>query len=241
MTTVPPLDLDLDVYREMRQVVIERGYGHQIEWSENVDEPPSAEALALDAIFVICNSGMKHTVAQGIYRRVVEAIKADRPIREAFGHPGKAAAIADIWARRYELYDMWLTAGLNDVMADTPENIEAATAGGKAYRPVHFTHRLAFCESLPWIGGITKFHLAKNLGVDCAKPDVWLVRLGKATGEDPHALCARLARASGDRIATVDLVLWYCLAKGWAWVDVETPSFGYQRPAAKTALPRADQ
>ena len=73
-----------------------------------------------------------------------------------------------------------------------------------------------FCEAeIPFVGPVTKFHLAKLLGVDCAKPDIWLVRVAAAAGEDVHGLCARLARESGDKVATVDSVIWRACERGW--------------------------
>lgn len=66
--------------------------------------------------------------------------------------------------------------------------------------------KVAYLRSLPWIGDITCWHLAKNYGHDVAKPDRHLVRI--AGDEGVHGLCARLARESGDRVATVDLVIW---------------------------------
>jgi len=37
-------------------------------------------------------------------------------------------------------------------------------------------------RSFPYIGGVTAFHLAKNLGADLAKPDRHLSRLAAAQG-----------------------------------------------------------
>ena len=51
--------------------------------------------------------------------------------------------------------------------------------------------------------------LAKNLGVDTAKPDRHLVRVAEATGyASPASLCEHLARMVGDTVAVVDLVIW---------------------------------
>lgn len=55
---------------------------------------------------------------------------------------------------------------------------------------------IEFCETLPRVGGITKYHLAKNLGVDVAKPDVWLERVAAKSGETVHELCGRLSKQS---------------------------------------------
>jgi len=165
------------------------GYGDDVTWSETValaGEPEDPDFFAREAIFVIANSGMRHTVARGIFERAMGALLAGEPVLGVFGHKGKAAAMEYIWAERARLLAEYRAA---------PD-------------------KLAFCGSLPWIGGITRYHLAKNFGVDCAKPDVHLQRLADRQGETVPGLCARLAAETGYRIATVDLVLWRACATG---------------------------
>jgi hypothetical protein len=157
-----------------------------IEWSENIQPPATADEFAQEAIFVICNSGMKNTIARKVFEKVIQAINAGQSAATAYGHPGKAAAIDDIWRRREELLAEYLAA------ADKVE----------------------FCASLPWIGQITKFHLAKNFGVDVAKPDVHLQRLADREGCTAQQLCERLAASTGYRAATIDVVLWRACANG---------------------------
>jgi hypothetical protein len=68
---------------------------------------------------------------------------------------------------------------------------------------------------LPYIGPITAFHLAKNLGFPVAKPDRHLQRLATALSyTDAHLLCQDIAEVSGDPPQVVDLVLWRFLAEG---------------------------
>lgn len=160
-----------------------------IQWQETVRPPADAEAFAREAIFVICNSGMKHTVARKIHDRVIAALEAGRSASTAFGHAGKACAIDTIWERRDRLFSDFQTMPDDD-------------------------HRLAFLRCLPWIGDITKYHLAKNFGVDVAKPDVHLQRLARADGSTIDAMCRRLAAETGYRVATVDLILWFACARG---------------------------
>ena len=74
--------------------------------------------------------------------------------------------------------------------------------------------KLAFCRDLPFIGPVTQYHLAKNLGVDTAKPDLHLARLAERDGLDPHVLCARIAAKTGYRVATVDTILWRACVEG---------------------------
>jgi len=157
-------------------------------WAQGLRRPADAETMAGEIIWVMCNSGMKESVARLIHGRVREALLAGNSASSAFGHKGKAAAMDAIWRDRARLFAE--CAALADA-----ELVE-------------------WCGRLPWIGGITKYHAAKNLGADVAKPDRWLERLATRAGTDVDALCARLAHASGDRIATVDLVLWWGCAKG---------------------------
>lgn len=155
-----------------------------IAWSENAQPPEGADEFAHEAIFVICNSGMQNVVARSIYNRVVAALEVGQSATTVFRHPGKSAAIDRIWGERKTLFSAYQAA----------------------------EDKLDFCGSLPWIGNITKYHLAKNFGVDVAKPDRHLVRLAALCGETPQALCDRLGRENHMRSATVDLLLWRACA-----------------------------
>jgi len=77
-------------------------------------------------------------------------------------------------------------------------------------------NKLAYLGLLPWIGSVTKYHLARNLGLDFAKPDRHLIRLAEkySYGSDVLRMCRDLAELKGLRIGTVDVVLWRYLACG---------------------------
>jgi hypothetical protein len=169
--------------------VIAAGYNHEIEWSQTCVAPESADDFALEAAFVICNSGMKNTVARPIYERVRARLLEGGLAGEAFGHRGKCDGIDAIWAARFRLYEAYMALETDD-------------------------QRLAFLAGLPWIGGITKYHLAKNFGVDVAKPDVHLQRLADREGVTVQQMCDRLARETGFKARTVDLILWRACAGG---------------------------
>lgn len=160
-----------------------------VEWSESITPPATADDFAQEAIFVICNSGMKNTVARRIFDRCMTALHAGHPVLDVFNHFGKVKAIEAIWADRAGLLSMYL---LCKTDAD----------------------RLDMLAALPWIGGITKYHLAKNFGMNVAKPDVHLQRLADREGCSAQSLCDRLAAEVGLRAATVDVVLWRACADG---------------------------
>jgi hypothetical protein len=168
-------------YSELRAAVVAAGYEHDIDWAQNVKGPETAEDFAGEVIWVILCSGMKEQVARIIQERVWAVIKAGKSVKgNVLGKSGKADAIDTIWRDRAVLFAAFHAA--ND--------------------------KVEFGLSLPWIGGITKWHLAKNLGVDCAKPDVHLERVAAHYGTTTATLCAELAATTGDRVATVDVVIW---------------------------------
>lgn len=157
-----------------------------ISWGENLREPIDSVEFAMEVIFVICNSGMRYTTARKIYDKVFNALMAGESARTVFGHPGKARAINDIWVHRIAYFDRYKAA------AD----------------------KLAYLEALPWIGGITKYHVAKNFGLPYAKPDIHLQRLANALRTTPQTLCEELAKAYQYSVATVDTLLWRAAAVG---------------------------
>lgn len=178
--------MKVERYREIRQAVIDAGYGLDIEWSETVTAPSHCIAFFREYAFVVCNSGMNHKTARKIYSRVMEALPNKIPVIQVFKHKGKAGALEYVWMEKERLFD---------------EYIEAED-------------KLAFLVKLPWIGEITKYHLAKNFGLDLCKPDRHLMRIAECYDLTPEIVCKALSMASGDRVSTVDVVLWRAAAIG---------------------------
>jgi len=68
---------------------------------------------------------------------------------------------------------------------------------------------IQYLKTFPFIGDATAYHLAKNIGLNVAKPDRHLVRISVALGfSTPADLCARISDELQESIALVDLVLW---------------------------------
>jgi hypothetical protein len=178
----------LDEYMLLREAIAVEGYTDEIRWAEEVKAPATPEALWREYSWVVINSGMQNMVAAGIWRRVKPCVEEGGSAHAFFGHKGKADAIDDGWRLREERFCL-----------------------APLTRP---TLLVDWCGGLPWIGPITKWHLAKNLGAEVAKPDRWLERVAAVSRETVHELCARLANESGDRIATVDLVIWRACSLG---------------------------
>ncbi|WP_421070265.1 hypothetical protein [Pelotomaculum propionicicum] len=72
---------------------------------------------------------------------------------------------------------------------------------------------LSYLETYPFIGSVTKYHLARNCGMDVVKPDVHLVRLTDYLGyESPDALVSEIVGFTGLRKGLIDFVLWRFLS-----------------------------
>jgi len=170
-------------YIDLKEFVIGEGYAHEVDWSESLVECNCDLNFFEEAGWVICNSGMKNQVAKIIWDRIIKSFVNQTPIEDAFGHKGKTDAILHIWKNRKTLLARYLAQKDNE-------------------------YRLAELEKIPYIGKITKYHLAKNLGMDVCKPDRHLVRIAEKLETIPEKLCQKLSDATGDRIATVDYVIW---------------------------------
>lgn len=177
--------MKVDTYLDLKQAIIDQGYADEIDWADDLKPCDSPLAFWVEYSWVVLNSGMKNQVARKIWDRILESLKENLGssvpfASRVFGHKGKAKAIEEMWwARESRFYE---------------------------YRKSD--NKIEFLKSLPWIGDITKYHLAKNLGFDCCKPDRHLVRIAKSFNTTPEALCKRLSIETGDRVATVDLVIW---------------------------------
>ena len=175
-----------ETYLQLKRAVIDAGHSADIRWAQRVGPPTWAFGFWAEYGFVVVNSGMKNTVAAKIWERILHAHDCGEPFSSAFGHAGKVQALEDVLYNRHEWFARYQEA----------------------------EDKLAFLESMPWIGPITKYHLAKNLGLDYCKPDRHLVRIAKGYGLEVVEMCQALADATGDRIGTVDVVIWRAAAEG---------------------------
>jgi thermostable 8-oxoguanine DNA glycosylase len=104
---------------------------------------------------------------------------------ETIGHLGKRAAIY----RGICEYPQWFR-----LLQGAPDKIE-------------------YLQTLPWIGPITKYHLARNIGIDCVKPDRHLVKLASQLGfSNATEMCETIKKFfPEEKLGTIDVILWrYC-------------------------------
>ncbi len=168
-----------------------------------------ADEFAGHCAYVILAGGFSQQTAKKIHEKIMSTLHkfgADYNLLiELFNNKNKVSAICKIWENRAEICNMYYTLkSLDD--------------------------RLAYLQKLPHIGKITANHLARNLGEDIVKYDIWIQRLGCVfvgknmmidngnLSADVKAACddmfAHLVRETGLPRGYIDVVLWKSLQQG---------------------------
>lgn len=149
-------------------------------------EECDAEEFFCQYVYVVLNSGMNNQWAEKKYNLFFNR-NLDLAV---IGHQGKRKAIED--AITY--YPAWFK---------KLKEIEDATPRCRDKK------RIEYLDTLPFIGTITKHHLARNLGIDTVKPDRHLVRLANHFGfKKPIQMCLEIQKATNERLGTIDVILW---------------------------------
>lgn len=186
----------VEYYQSAKAALIDAGFASEMRWQASRVPDYNPVEFLREAAWVIINSGFRESVARRLFRglslcfcdwepqEIVEARGSClRSAAMLFRHPKKLGAIACIAQRLAE--DWPVLRAQIDVDA------------------------IGALSQLPFIGPVTAFHLAKNLGYPCAKADRHLVRLAQSFGECcVQTFCGQIADATGDPVALVDLVLW---------------------------------
>jgi len=189
----------IGAYLDAKSLVIKMGYEGDIDWQETRDPSMATEREFLaETAWVIMNSGMRYQVVRAKWPEIREiyldfcsaedVIKyRDQIITEAmkvFGNRRKLEAIVAVAEKLDEL-------GIDEIKKHLIDG------------------DIDWFQQIPFIGPVTKYHLAKSFGVPVAKPDRHLVRIAEASGyDDVQEFCKAISEFSGEKIGVVDIVLW---------------------------------
>ena len=173
------------LYFRIKKEVIEKKYLKEIEWCNNI--PPLKEldktSFFSEYVWVVISSGMKNQVAEKIFKNFwIDIQLENKTINfDVIRHPNKNKAIKKVYNRLDFYFNHFLKS----------------------------KNKLKFLKNLPHIGDITKYHLARNLGLIFAKPDRHLVRIANHFEySDVQKFCKKISELTNDKIGVVDLVFW---------------------------------
>ncbi|MFA7188255.1 MAG: hypothetical protein WC137_02170 [Alphaproteobacteria bacterium] len=123
--------------------------------------------FARQAIYVILAGGFSQKTAKKVHAQIMDYLdKNQQPkfddLFAIFHNKNKITAIINIWKNRQKHRDFY-------------------------YNFNSLDEKLSYLLTLPHIGKITANHLARNLGEDIVKYDIWIQRLGvKFSGKNLH-------------------------------------------------------
>jgi 3-methyladenine DNA glycosylase Tag len=194
------LDEAVAFYERAWAAVLAAGYGADIEWQKGVRLADVTEQGFLrDVAFVILNSGMRASVCDGIWPKLRAAFEDFSSATAMLARTDTMRAAA-LQALRYPRKI--------DAMLAAPRRL-LEVGGWPAARAIVERDGTPFLRTFPYIGPTIVYHLAKNIGLQVAKPDRHLVRIAEHFGEpDVQVFCRELAARTGDSVPVVDLVLW---------------------------------
>ena len=182
-----------------KTIVIDEGYSDEICWQSNLRFEDLDESTFLrELAWVVLSSGMKERIVRNLFKKISESFynwasvefilaNEDRCFYEAtkvFNNKSKISAIINA---AHQIKNV----GFYQLKKTIREN------------PIE---RL---QEFSYIGPVTVYHLAKNIGLPVAKPDRHLTRIANREGyNDVQKFCNEISRLSGDSIQVVDIVLW---------------------------------
>ncbi|MCL2017598.1 MAG: hypothetical protein FWG80_02395 [Alphaproteobacteria bacterium] len=117
-----------------------------------------ADDFAKQAVYVILAGGFSQKTAKAVHQKIMEHVQHDTSfdsLIKIFNNRNKINAIIKIWENRHHYCDGYYN--LSDIES-----------------------KLSYLSNLPHIGKITAHHLARNLGENVVKYDIWIQRLGVA-------------------------------------------------------------
>jgi hypothetical protein len=179
------------------------GLQQELSWQRRVDFEQFTETQLLrEAAWVILCSGFRESIVRRIFDHVslsfcdwesAELIVKSKDLC-------RTAALASFRNER-KLDALWRTAELVHL------------SGFSSFKAQVLQDPITQLQTLPYIGPITAVHLAKNLGLDVAKPDRHLVRLSRHFGyRCTNDLCCDIASVTGEQVKVIDLALWRYMA-----------------------------
>lgn len=179
--------------------------GSDLDYWRNLPKPAEIEECYFfsELTWCIYNAGMKETVIRQKWSNIQELyfnFNADMVVSESefirFAAPG-------IFNHKLKTEAVIKSAKM--IVNDRPIN--------KKLGSMSEVEALTYFKTYPFIGDVTKYHIARNVGFDVVKPDRHLVRITEFLNyEAPDKLVREIANITGERKGFIDYVLWQWLS-----------------------------
>jgi hypothetical protein len=240
--TMPKMTLDASTFFSLEKQLIESGMDADLDSFATIRKrlstktPILADEFARQAIYVVLAGGFSQRTAKKIHARIMEILKG--PFRVATTAQADSCATADACLCEDDEFSARLYETLLSIF-NNRNKISAIVKlwkNRKTYRddyyalPGNLDAKLSYIATLPHIGKITANHLARNLGENIVKYDIWIQRLAAKETPDENLIdngnlhprikesCdemfAKLERSTGLPRGYIDVVLWKSCQNG---------------------------
>ena len=187
------------IYMDVKEGLLYAGYETEIDWQAELSFEDTTEPTFLkEGAWVIVSTGFRESVVSALFGRLTQAFLCWRSAR---------AIVSD--AERCRERAVAVFAHRRKIDAIVEMSRWVAQCGFEGIREGIEAQGVGYLEQFPYIGPVTSYHLAKNIGMDVVKPDRHLRRMALASGYgSPREMCATIGHVVGDSLRVVDLVLW---------------------------------
>ena len=196
-----------DLESQLREMGLDSDDKSFDEIKQNLSNPKklSCDEFANAVFYVILAGGFSQKTAKKIHQIIMQKMPENpgtEDLLKIFNNKNKINAICKIWNNRQNFCDGF-------------------------YACKNLNEKLSYLQKLPHIGKITANHLARNLGENIVKYDIWIQRLGVLYGRNPALaqkidngklnteikkccddMFEKLSRETGLPIGYIDVVLW---------------------------------
>lgn len=186
-------------YEFAKKSVNQMGFSPEGEWQNSLSYSTfNEEDLLREAAWVILCSGFKEAIVRNKFDYISLCFCDWESSREILKNKNQCRATA-----LHAIRNTRKIQAIGDIA-----NLIAKDGFDKIKHKI-ISNPINELQKFPYIGRITSYHLAKNLGFDVAKPDRHLLRLAQYAGiGDVQKMCSIISGKSGDPIPYVDLILW---------------------------------
>jgi hypothetical protein len=186
-------------YLEAKKYLYEYGYFDEIEWQYEVNISQINEKSFLEEYaWVVLNTGMSEKIIRKIYPYISSSFFHWSSVKKIVKHCDSCK---------------------NNALKffNNKKKIEAIIETSKFIYDKNFNifleeiknNDIDYLRRLPYIGPITSFHLAKNIGFSVSKPDRHLVKLAKILCYNSvNDMCNTIYFFTDEPINVIDIVLW---------------------------------
>lgn len=194
LNTKPPIDSFYGYWKCAEEFAVKNYYNILQKYNNLKPEHMSVDNFFIEYIWCVYVSGFNSKV---VYKKFSELIKVYNP-----------------WYKRYNNEEIWN--GVEKIIANK-RKFEAIMKTNRLLKDnswltfkKHYLSNIDCIRKLPYMGAITSYHLARNIGLDAIKPDLHLTRLSKHFKfKDPYDMCNKIAMETEWRLGVIDLILFY--------------------------------